>query len=122
MRPTAMKISHGTIISRAAVTPQAQRPRPETRPFLPRRRAAVRCSVWLGRACDFIQLAQKQIRVAEVREYTHCALRSQACRTTISGDSDKGHANAATCTSIPDTVANVNIVGKSAVSLGSPAH
>src|SRR5213078_5401233 len=44
--------------------------------------------------CSLIQAAQKQIRVAEIREHANCSLGRQSCRATVRSNSDKRNANA----------------------------
>src|SRR5262249_16200276 len=84
--------------------------------------AAVRWSVLLSRLCSLIQTAQKQIRVAEIREHANRSLRREACSPTVRSDSDKRNADATTCTGIPQTIANVNGADDFAISLGGPLH
>src|SRR6266566_8974603 len=80
------------------------------------------CSAWLGHICSLIQAAQKQIRVAEMREHANCSLGRQPCRATVRSNSDKRNADATACTGIPDTIANVNSAADSAISPSGPLH
>src|SRR2546425_879705 len=54
-------------------------------------------SAWLGHICSLIQAAQKQIRVAEIREHANCSLGRQPCRATaVKAASDEACTSKAT--------------------------
>src|SRR5262249_10678967 len=74
----------------------------------------------LGHLCSLTQAAQKQICITEIREHANRSLGRQVCGATIRGDPNKRNAYATTCAGVPDTIANVNSAGDSAISLGSP--
>src|SRR5215472_2013227 len=86
------------------------------------RRVAVGSSAWLGQGCKFIHAAQEQLCVTEVREHPNRTLSRQMRSLTVCRHSDKRNADAATCPSIPHTVADVNSAAKAAVSVGRSLH
>src|SRR4029450_9780560 len=108
----------------------------------PNRPSGVRCSAWLGvrnlihTTQKYIRVAvvrddansslcgepahptQKYLRAAVVREDANSPLCGQPCRATARGNANERNANAATRTSIPNPVSNVNTAAKSAIWLG----
>src|SRR2546430_2534103 len=83
----------------------------EARRLQPRRHAAVRCSA-LARVRNLIHSPQKYIRVTEIREDTNSTLRGQSCCLTPRANADERNANTATCTSIPNSVTDIQGAGK----------
>src|SRR5438876_4752015 len=105
-----------------SLTIQAQRPSPRDAWIATGARGRVRCSAWLGRVRNPIHTPQESIRVTEIREDTNSTLRGQSCRSTPRANANERNAHAATRTSIPNTVTNVNSAAKSAISLGCSLH
>src|SRR6266567_8163346 len=66
----------------------------------------------LGRVRNLIHTPQKYIGVTEIREDTNSTLRGQSCRSTPRANANERNANTATCTRIPNSVANIHGAGK----------
>src|SRR5215471_14671415 len=67
---------------------------------------------WLGRVRNLIHSPQEDIRVTEIREDTNSTLLRQSSRSTSRANTNERKANTATCTSIPNSVTNIDGAGK----------